>query len=139
MNATKMAPRRRGRVSSGVRVTRRNLRFAESQFRTAPRMPAEPKPPASSTPTVQRWFERAGWFLFLLVGLWVFGLSACGPMRARPDLRTSTLTQPSATCVHGHRTEQVGTMGLYGTPVVLVTAKRCDQPAKNSQQVGHDR
>jgi hypothetical protein len=86
----------------------------------------QPEQVESSTPWLQRWFERAGWFLFLLVGLAVFALSACGEFRPRPDLKVSTLTQSSVACVHGHKTEQAGTMGPYGTPVVLVTAEPCE-------------
>jgi len=82
---------------------------------------------SSSTPTLQRHAESgAGVVLMIIVGLAVLGLAACGEWRARPDLKTSTLTQPSAACVRGHKTEQVGTMGLYGTPVVVVTAEPCE-------------
>ncbi|SEO64050.1 hypothetical protein SAMN02800692_1549 [Luteibacter sp. UNC138MFCol5.1] len=82
---------------------------------------------SSSTPALQRWFEeRGGWLVvFILIGAAV-SLTACGEWRARPDLKVSTLTQSSAACVRGHKTEQVGTMGLYGTPVVVVTAERCE-------------
>lgn len=82
---------------------------------------------SSSIPAFQRWFEdRGGWFIALMVGFALAALTACGPMRSRPDLKVSTLTESSVVCVHGHKTEQVGTVGLYDTPVVLVTAERCE-------------
>lgn len=90
------------------------------------RAASKAKHASSPTPSFQRWFEdRGGWFIALIVGFALAALTACGPMRARPDLKVSTLTESSVSCVRGHKTEQVGTTGLYGTPVVLVTAERC--------------
>ena len=81
---------------------------------------------SSSTPAFQQWFEdRGGWFIALMVGFALAALTACGPMRARPDLKVSTLNESSVSCVRGHKTAQVGTMGFYDTPVVVVTAERC--------------
>jgi len=82
---------------------------------------------SSSTPTLQRLGDDGRVItLVLIVALAALGLAACNNWRARPDLKVSTLTQSGAACVRGHKTEQVGTMGLYGTPVVLVTAERCE-------------
>lgn len=82
---------------------------------------------SSSTPALRHWFEdRGGWLVTLLLIGAVMALTACGPFRARPDLKVSTLTQSSVSCVRGHKTEQVGTTGMYGTPVVLVTAAPCE-------------
>lgn len=81
---------------------------------------------SSSTPSLRYWFEdRGGWLVVFILIAAVVGLTACGPFRARQDLKVSTLTQSSASCVRGHKTEQVGTTGMYGTPVVLVTAEPC--------------
>lgn len=53
-------------------------------------------------------------------------LAACGEFRARPDLRTSTMTLPDdGACSHGYKTRSTGTVGQYGTPVVEVTDERC--------------
>lgn len=85
------------------------------------------KATTSSTPTLRRWFERAGWFLFLLIGLAAFALSACGPIRARPDLKRSTLTQPdSDRCVRGRKAIPAGNVGLPGYPVVVVLDEPCE-------------
>ncbi|NII53550.1 hypothetical protein [Luteibacter sp. SG786] len=127
MSALTVRQRQALRYADIQNTARHDMRAAESEFRaTVVRLPVRQQTPASSESLLQRWFERAGWFLFLLVGLAIFALSACGEFRPRPDLKVSTLTQSSVSCVHGHKTEPVGTMGPYDTPVVLVTAERCE-------------
>jgi hypothetical protein len=54
-------------------------------------------------------------------------VAGCGEFRARPDLRTSTLTLPDqGTCAKGYKTRQTGNIGYYGTPLVEVTGELCD-------------
>ncbi|MDF4005287.1 hypothetical protein P3W33_17950 [Luteibacter sp. PPL552] len=119
MNAPMMTPRRPARASSGVRLTRRELRVADSQFRaTATRTLSEPKPPVSSTPTLQHWLEdRGGWFVLLFCSLSALILTACNSMESQRD--------PSPQCIDGRVVQQVGRWGPYQTPIVRVTEARC--------------
>lgn len=61
-------------------------------------------------------------------------LSACGPFRARPDLRISTMTLPeqSDTCIRGFKARSNGTIGQYDTKVVEVSNDPCVPSAKAS-------
>lgn len=53
-------------------------------------------------------------------------LSGCGPIRARPDLKTTTLTLPdSGDCAKGYKVRKTGSLGAYGTQVTEVTNEHC--------------
>lgn len=127
MSALNVRQRQALRYADIQNTARHDLRVAEREFRATvtPIHPAPLRQPPSWSERLTAWFDRGGWMVMGLVVLAAVTLSACGEFRARPDLKVSTLTQSSVACVHGHRTEQVGTMGPYGTPVVLVTAERC--------------
>ncbi|MDF4024101.1 hypothetical protein P3W24_03835 [Luteibacter sp. PPL201] len=95
------------------------LRVAESRFRaTSPRMPAKPKPPASSTPTLQHWLEdRGGWLVLLICALSALILTACSGVEPKRE--------PAPRCVDGRVVQQVGRWGPYQTPIVRVTETHC--------------
>lgn len=82
----------------------------------------------SSTPTLQRIGETPqAIFLGLLLGLSILGMSACGNFRPGTHHPVSTMTLPNTqpNCAREHRVQQTGTMGAYGTPVVVVTDEPC--------------
>ncbi|NID15418.1 hypothetical protein [Luteibacter yeojuensis] len=65
-------------------------------------------------------------YTWIFVAAAMAALSGCGPIRARPDLKVSTLTQPDqAHCVRGYKTRSTGTVGQYDAQVVEVTGERC--------------
>jgi hypothetical protein len=83
----------------------------------------------SSTPALQRIGDDGrAIFIALLVGLAILGLAACGEFRTSGH-PASTMTLPEKTphCVRQHRTQQTGTLGAYGTPVVVVTDEPCEE------------
>lgn len=84
-------------------------------------------PVKSSTPALQRWFERAGWFLAILLGLAVLAMSACSSPEA---IRRRNTTDPVPTCIQGRQMQQVGTYGPEKVPVVVATYRPCKRHAK---------
>lgn len=84
-------------------------------------------PVESSTPELQRWFERAGWFLAILIGLALLALSACSSPEA---VRRRNTPDPVPTCIQGRQMQQVGTYGPEKVPVVVATYRPCKRHPK---------
>ncbi|URL59591.1 hypothetical protein IM816_05705 [Luteibacter flocculans] len=86
---------------------------------------------SSSTPALQRIGETPQViYLALLIGLAILCLAACGNFRPSTQHPASTMTLPNTKpdCVREHRVQQTGTLGAYGTPVVVVTDEPCRRP-----------
>jgi len=79
---------------------------------------------ASSTPSLQHWFEdRFGWLVVLFVGFGIAALTACANQAERHHQPTS-LAESKVACVRQKQTVVVGHT-RYGQPVVLFTDGPC--------------